>query len=105
MLLVPTGIGAAIGGFSGDAGPVARLLAAACDNLITHPNVVNAADINEYPENALYVEGSVLSRLSMGTVGLQKVRPNRIMLVIDKHHDKFFHEAREQCAYVPLPEL
>jgi len=93
VLIVPTGIGAEIGGHSGDAGPVARLAAAACDNLITHPNVVNAADINEYPENALYVEGSVLSRLLMGTVGLQKVRSNRVMLVIDKHHDEFFHEA------------
>ncbi len=93
IVLVPTGIGAEIGGHSGDAGPIARLLAVACDNLITHPNVVNAADINEYPENALYVEGSVLSRLLMGTVGLQKVRSNRVMLVIDKHHDKFFHEA------------
>ncbi len=28
----------------------------------------------------------------MGIVGLQKVRSNRVMLVIDKHHDKFFHE-------------
>ena len=93
ILLVPTGIGAEIGGHSGDAGPVARLLAVACDNLITHPNVVNAADINECPENALYVEGSVLSRLLMGTIGLQKVRSNRVMLVIDKHHDKFFHES------------
>src|SRR4030067_400849 len=51
------------------------------------------SDINEYPENALYVEGSVLSRLLMGTVGLQKVRSNRVMLVIDKHRDKFFHES------------
>ena len=56
VLLVPTGIGAEIGGHSGDAGPVARLLASACDNLITHPNVVNASDINELPENGLYVE-------------------------------------------------
>jgi hypothetical protein len=93
VLLIPTGIGAEIGGHSGDGGPVARLLASICDNLITHPNVVNAADINELPENALYVEGSVLSRLLMGTIGLQKVRSNRIMLVIDKHHDEFFHEA------------
>ncbi len=76
VLLVPTGIGAELGGHSGDAGPVARLLAATCDNLITHPNVVNAADINELPENALYVEGSVISRLLMGTIGLQKVRSN-----------------------------
>ncbi len=93
VLIVPTGIGADIGGHSGDAGPVARLLAAACDNLVTHPNVVNASDINELPENALYVEGSIITRLLMGTVGLQKVRSNRVMLVIDKHEDKFFHEA------------
>lgn len=94
VLLVPTGIGAEIGGHSGDAGPVARLIASACDNLITHPNVVNAADINELPENGLYVEGSVITRLLMGTVALQKVRSNRVMLVIDEHdQDKFFHEA------------
>lgn len=93
VLLVPTGIGAEIGGHSGDAGPVARLLAAVCDILITHPNVVNASDINELPESGLYVEGSVITRLLMGTIGLQKVRSNRVMLVIDKHENKFFHEA------------
>ena len=93
VLLVPTGIGAEIGGHSGDACPVARLLAAACDNLITHPNVVNASDINELPENGLYVEGSVITRLLMGTVGLQKVRSNRVLLVVDKHEDKFFYES------------
>lgn len=93
VLLVPTGIGAEIGGHSGDAGPVARLLASACDNLITHPNVLNAADINELPENGLYVEGSIITRLLMGTIGLQKVRSNRVMLIIDKHLDEFFHEA------------
>ncbi len=87
VMIVPTGIGAEIGGHAGDAGPAARLLAGACDTLITHPNVVNASDINELPENGLYVEGSVLSQLLMGTVGLQKVRANRVMLVIDKHED------------------
>lgn len=93
VLLVPTGIGAEIGGHSGDAGPIARLLSGSCDNLITHPNVVNASDINELPENSLYVEGSVISRLLMGTIGLQKVRSNRVMVIIDKHCDKFFREA------------
>jgi hypothetical protein len=44
VLLVPTGIGAEIGGHAGDATPVARLLATVCDTLITHPNVVNASD-------------------------------------------------------------
>jgi len=87
VLLVPTGIGAEIGGHAGDAGPVARLLASACDTLITHPNVVNASDINELPENALYVEGSVISRMLMGTAGLQPVRSNRVILVIDEHED------------------
>ena len=92
VLLVPTGIGAELGGHSGDAGAVARLMAAGCDQLITHPNVVNAADINELPENGLYVEGSVISRLMTGTVGLQKVRSNRVMMIVDEHADKMFHE-------------
>jgi hypothetical protein len=72
---------------------VARLLASSCDNLITHPNVVNASDINELPENGLYVEGSVITSLLMGTIGLQKVRSNRVVLIIDKHGDKLFYEA------------
>ena len=93
VLLIPTGIGADVGGHSGDGGALARFIASACDNLITHPNVVNAADINELTENTLYVEGSVITRLMMGTIGLQKVRSNRIMLVIDDNLDAFFHEA------------
>ena len=93
VLIIPTGIGAEIGGHAGDAGPIARLLSPSCNNLVLHPNVVNASDINELPENALYVEGSVISRLLMGTVGLQKVRSNRVMMIIDKHCDKFFQEA------------
>lgn len=92
-LVVPTGIGAEIGGHDGDAAPVARLLAESCDNLITHPNVVNASDINEIPENGLYVEGSVLSRFLMGSIGLQPVRSNRILLLVDSHEDKTFIEA------------
>ena len=92
-LIVPTGIGAEIGGHAGDAAPVARLLATICDNLITHPNVVNASDVNEIPDNGLYVEGSVLCRLLMGTVGLQKVRSNRVLVVIDAHEDEMFTSA------------
>jgi hypothetical protein len=88
VMIVPTGIGAEIGGHAGDATPAAKLLAGVCDKLITHPNVVNASDINEMPENGLYVEGSVISRLLMGTIGLQEVRSNRVLLVIDEHEDK-----------------
>ncbi len=84
-MLVPTGIGSAIGGHAGDAAPVSRLLASCCDNLITHPNVVNASDINEMSDNTLYAEGSVICRLLMGTIGLQKVRSNRMLAIIEKH--------------------
>ncbi|MFA5424184.1 MAG: DUF3326 domain-containing protein [Phycisphaerae bacterium] len=93
VMIVPTGIGCEIGGHAGDAGPAARLLAGACDTLITHPNVVNASDINELPENGLYVEGSVISQMLMGTAGLQKVHSNRVMLVIDKHNVKYITDA------------
>ena len=88
VYVVPTGIGAEIGGHAGDATPAAQLLASCCDQLITHPNVVNASDINEMPANALYVEGSVLCRLLMGTVGLEPVRANRVVVVFDSQPDE-----------------
>lgn len=51
-LMIPTGVGAEVGGHAGDAGPVARLLGQVCDEVVLHPNVVNASDINEMPSNA-----------------------------------------------------
>lgn len=93
VLLIPTGIGAEQGGHAGDAGPVARLLSGVADTIILHPNVVNASDINEMPENALYVEGSVVTRLLMGTVGLQPVRANRVLVVLGAHADAYFVNA------------
>ncbi|MDA1326167.1 MAG: DUF3326 domain-containing protein [Proteobacteria bacterium] len=90
IFLVPTGIGSEIGGHSGDATPAARVLAEACDRLILHPNVVNASDLNEMPENALYVEGSTITRLLMGTAGLQRVRSNRVLVIIDAHEIELF---------------
>ena len=93
VFLVPTGIGAEIGGHAGDATPVARLLASACDNLITHPNVCNASDINEMPENSMYVEGSTICRVMMGTIGLQPVRSNRVLSIIDENKYKIFENA------------
>ncbi len=93
VLVVPTGIGAEIGGHAGDATPVARLLASVCDTLITHPNVVNASDLNEMPANGLYVEGSLLSRFLMGTIGLRRVRSNRVLVIIDAHPNERFARA------------
>jgi len=85
--LIPTGIDCAIGGHAGDAAPAARLLASVADNIILHPNAVNASDINEQPENALYVEGSMIARLLMGEVSLRKVRSNRILVVTENRTD------------------
>ena len=90
VFLIPTGIGAEIGGHAGDSTPAAQVFAAACDCLITHPNVVNASDLNEIPENALYVEGSTITRLMMGTAGLQRVRANRVLVIIDSHEIEAF---------------
>jgi hypothetical protein len=88
VVLVPTGIGAEVGGHAGDACPALRMISAICDNVVTHPNVVNASDINEMPENGHYVEGSVICRLLMGTAGLQPVRSNRVLVVIDAHQNQ-----------------
>ena len=90
VFLVPTGIGAEIGGHAGDATPVARVLAEVCDCLITHPNVVNASDINEIPENTFYVEGSAITNLLMGTTALQAVNKNRVLVIIDNHEIEMF---------------
>ena len=81
VLIIPTGIGAEIGGHAGDALPVAKLLASTCDNLITHPNVLNASDINEMTENTLYVDGLMLDRFLEDQIGLKKVNYNKILLV------------------------
>ncbi len=87
VMLIPTGVDCAIGGHAGDATPAARLLASVCDQLVLHPNVVNASDVNEQTENCLYVEGSLICRLLMGTVGLRKVRQNRVLLVTEDRRD------------------
>jgi len=82
-MIIPTGIGAETGGDSGDACVNAKLIGTVVDNLITHPNVVNAADFNEMTPNTLYVEGSILNRFMLGTIGLAKSAGNRILLIYD----------------------
>lgn len=84
VLIVPTGIGAAIGGYAGDALPVARSLAQVSDCLITHPNVLNGAQLYWNLPNALYVEGYGLDQFAAGAWGLAPVHQNRIGLVFDQ---------------------
>lgn len=83
VMIVPTGTGAAIGGFAGDALPVARALSSVVDCLITHPNVLNAAMLYWPMPNALYVEGYALDRFAEGSWALQPVHQNRVGIVLD----------------------
>jgi Protein of unknown function (DUF3326) len=84
VLIVPTGIGAAIGGYAGDALPVARAMAQVADRLITHPNVLNGAQLYWSLPNALYVEGYGLDQFAAGHWGLRPVIQNRVGLVLDQ---------------------
>lgn len=81
---MPTGIRAAIGGYAGDALPVARTLAQVCDRLITHPNVLNGAQLYWPLSNGFYVEGYGLDRFAAGEWGLKPVHQNRVGLVLDQ---------------------
>ena len=68
-LIVPTGIGARIGGFAGDALPIARLLSGFVGDrgyVITHPNVMNGAMMYYPMKNVLYVEGYALDEFAEG---------------------------------------
>ncbi|BAZ51342.1 hypothetical protein NIES4103_39910 [Nostoc sp. NIES-4103] len=84
ILIVPTGVGAAIGGYAGDAIPVAKVLAQVCDRLITHPNVLNGANLYWNIPNAFYVEGYGLDKFASGCWGLRPVRNNKIGLLLDQ---------------------
>lgn len=83
VLIIPTGIGAAIGGYAGDALPVARTIAQVVDCLITHPNVLNGAQLYWNLPNALYVEGYSLDQFAAGRWGLSPIHQNRIGLLLD----------------------
>jgi Protein of unknown function (DUF3326) len=83
-LIIPTGIGADIGGYAGDGLPVAKAIASICDTLITHPNVLNGAQLYWNLPNALYVEGYGLDQYAKGQWGLRPVHQNRIGLLFDQ---------------------
>ena len=81
--IIPTGIRCEIGGFAGDACPATNLLAATADFVVTHPNAVNASDLNEMAGNVLYVEGKSLDDFLLGRLGLLPVVSNRIGTFVD----------------------
>lgn len=81
--IVPTGIGASIGGFAGDASRWARKISQEC-KLIVNPNVVNAACFSGINENMLYVEGYSLDRFFRGETSLEPSFNNKIGVIFDK---------------------
>ncbi len=81
--IVPTGVGASIGGFAGDAGAYAREFAK-YTNLIVNPNVVNAGGFSAITDSMLYVEGYSLDLFFKGEVNLLTSENNKIGIIYDK---------------------
>lgn len=105
VLIVPTGVGAAIGGYAGDAIPAARVLSSISDTLITHPNVLNGALMYWPVNNALYVEGSALDLFAAGRLGLKHPGSNKIGLLLDQgmpHNARLRHQQAAEAARATL---
>lgn len=81
--IVPTGIGASIGGFAGDASPYAKKFNK-ISKLIVNPNVVNAGGFSGIDSNMLYLEGYSLDEFFKGKIGLKESSNNKIGIIFDK---------------------
>ncbi len=81
--LIPTGIGASIGGFAGDASPYINLLSKVCP-IIANPNSVNAAGFSGINENILYTEGCAIDLFFKGELALRPSKYNKIGVLFDK---------------------
>ena len=81
--IVPTGIGASIGGFAGDASPYAKKFNK-ISKLIVNPNVVNAGGFSGIDSNMFYLEGYSLDEFFKGKIGLKESSNNKIGIIIDK---------------------
>lgn len=81
--IVPTGIGASIGGYAGDAGAYARKFAK-YTNLIVNPNVVNAGGFSAITDTMLYTEGYTLDSFFKDEINLITSENNKIGIIYDK---------------------
>lgn len=81
--IVPTGIGASIGGYAGDASCYAKEFAK-ISKLIVNPNVVNAGCFSGISDNMLYVEGYSIDEFFKGNIKLAPSQKNKIGIVFDK---------------------
>lgn len=83
VFIVPTGIGASIGGYAGDAGAYARKFAR-YSNLIVNPNVVNAGCFSAICDSMLYVEGYSINEFFKSDINLLPSKNNKIGVIYDK---------------------
>lgn len=83
VFIIPTGVGASVGGYAGDASGAARLFTK-CGKLIVNPNVVNAAVFSGIDKNMLYTEGYIIDEFFKGKVALRESRNNKIGVIFDK---------------------
>lgn len=83
LMIVPTGIGANIGGYAGDASQTAQKIAKKIP-LIVNPNIVNAAVFSGITENMFYVEGYAIEQFVKGNIGLLPSKNNKIGVIFDK---------------------
>ncbi len=81
--IVPTGIGASIGGYAGDASSYARKFAKYA-KLIVNPDVVNAACFSGITDNMLYTEGYTMDSFFKGEINLLPSENNKIGIIYDK---------------------
>ncbi|MBR2526474.1 DUF3326 domain-containing protein [bacterium] len=81
--IIPTGIGASIGGYAGDASLYAKEFSKIC-KIIVNPNVVNAGIFSGINDNMLYVEGYAIDEFFKGNIELKESKKNKIGIVFDK---------------------
>lgn len=81
--IVPTGIGASIGGYAGDASSYARKFAQKTE-LIVNPNVVNAGSFSGITDNMYYTEGYTLDSFFKGEINLLPSNNNKIGIIYDR---------------------
>lgn len=83
LMIVPTGTGASIGGYAGDASVYAQKIAMHIP-LIVNPNIVNAAVFSGITANMYYVEGYFIEQFVKGEIGLLPSKNNKIGVIFDR---------------------
>ena len=81
--IVPTGVGASIGGYAGDASFWARKFSE-ISKLIVNPNVVNAGCFSGINSEMFYIEGYSLDEFFKGSTNFIPSKNNKIGVIFDR---------------------